>query len=128
MPIRYDVSPQEQLVRVEISGSLDAVEMMRSVRAIRAHEGLRAGFVILSDHRAISRPISPDELRSLVSILAEPDGRPMPKRMAALVASPASYGMMRMFDAFAGGVGLEVQPFHDEADALAWLNGREPAD
>ena len=124
MALHYEVLEDTQLVRIHISGAPTSEQMLHLVDEILADTRLHTGFALLSDHREIDHPATPEQVKAILARVASHANERAPSRMAVLVATSASYGMMRMMSATAAPTGFEVQPFYEEVVALAWLRQR----
>lgn len=121
MPIRHAVDPRAGVARFTVSGEFTLADMQAAVDRLAADPIYRPGMPILSDHRAIARPASAEEVAGLVSHVADHGPVFAGARMAIVAASAASYGMMRMLSTLAEDVPMEIAVFLDVDEALRWL-------
>ena len=121
MPIRAWVDAQDKLARFEIEGAWTTAEMIEAVNLVLDAIGARKGFDLLSDHRKIGEPATPEQVRTLVGHLTREGSALVGRRAAVVVATEASYGMMRMLGAHAERIGIEVGVFSSMTEARAWL-------
>jgi hypothetical protein len=128
MPINYTIDPLRQRVDAVLVGAVsiqEAIDVFGTL--VRAPE-LRPGFVILSDHRRLDRPFSPEEVHRLTEWMESHASVLHPTRWAAVVARPTSFGLMRMLSARAKlTAGIDVDVFLDLHAAEAWLSAPHPA-
>ena len=127
MPINAWVDEDDKLARFEIVGEWTTEEMIESVSGILAAIGARTGFDLLSDHRLIAEPATPEQIRALVGHLTRRGSALAGRRAAVVVGSEASYGMMRMLGAYTERIGIEVGIFTTLPDALTWLQRSGPS-
>lgn len=75
---------------------------------------------VISDHREVAEPATPDQIRTLVAELMRLGGVDG-MRAATIVGTDASYGMMRMMSAHTEALGIEVGIFREPAEARKFL-------
>ncbi len=115
--------PDAHVVHAKISGALDLADMQATVDAVIACPGALPQDGILSDHTQIAAPITPPDLAALLVFLTLRADQLQHRRWAIVTASLASYGMMRALSVGAQRIPLDVDVFHSEAEARAWLSG-----
>jgi hypothetical protein len=120
MPITFRLDPAARLIRAEVVGDFTAEEMVQCVVDSAAAVGHLPGWHILSDHRAVGTPSTRPQVERLVAQLEGLRGTFGGARWAVVVASPASYGMMRMLGTLAEGVPITVRVFEAMAPAERW--------
>ncbi|MDH3497266.1 MAG: STAS/SEC14 domain-containing protein [Gemmatimonadota bacterium] len=121
MPIELMIDGSTGVARFTVSGEFTLDDMRAAVDRLAADPDYRPGMAILSDHRAIARPASAEEVAGLVGHVAEHGGIFAGARMAIVTDSAASYGMMRMLSALAEDVPMKIAVFLDAAEAERWL-------
>lgn len=121
MPITFQVDRQRRLVRFEASGELRTEEMRQALLGALGALGGETGYAVVSDHRQLVSPATPEQVREMVQILASDGGALRGSRVAMIVAQTASYGMMRMLGAYTGELGIDVGVFWNEQDAWQFL-------
>jgi hypothetical protein len=128
MPIHYTIDPLRQRVDVVLDGTVSIQEAIDAFETLVHSPELRPGFVILSDHRRLDRPFSPEEVHRLTDWMESHASTLHPTRWAAVVSRPTSFGLMRMLSARAKlTAGIEVDVFLDLHTADAWLSAPHPA-
>lgn len=118
MPITYAVDPSARLIRASVVGDFTVEEMLACVTAAAAEVG-EPGWHILADHRAVGEPATRAQVERLVDHLDVLRETFAGARWAVVVASPASYGMMRMFGMLAERVPMTVRVFDAHAAPAA---------
>lgn len=122
MPIETTVDHDGRLVTFTVTGTMDTKEMVEAVASAFAQRKPGVVYNVLSDTRAVEKPATPDQIKALVAELMRlgaVDGM----RAAMLVATDASYGMMRMMSAYTEPLGIHVGIFRDADAARAFLDG-----
>jgi hypothetical protein len=128
MPITYTIDPLRQRVDAVAAGKVSIQEAIGMFDALVHAPDLRPGFVILSDHRRLDRPFSPEEVHRLTDWMEEHASALYPTRWAAVVSRPTSFGLMRMLSARAKlTAGIDVEVFLDFHAADEWLAAPHPA-
>lgn len=128
MPITYTIDPLRQRVDAVLDGEVSIQEAIDVFGALVHAPELRPGFVILSDHRRLDRPFSPEEVHRLTDWMESHASVLHPTRWAAVVARPTSFGLMRMLSARAKlTAGIDVEVFLDLHAADTWLSTPHPA-
>ena len=124
MPIRYEILPD--LVRLEISGVLDAAEIFAFYDAIAKDPRHRPGTPMLVDARNVTEAAPFRMLEGTALEAKRAAVFSVPTRAATVVSTAWMFGVARQWASLASGSLLTTRPFYDEADALDWL--ASPAD
>lgn len=122
MPITYQIEPDSGDIYVAVTGSFTTEEIISSLSQATAAPQFRPGCNILSDHRQIEIPITPQQLTLMIEHLRLLESKFRFSRWAIVATQPASYGMMRMFAVYAEPLPLEIKVFRDYDAAQNWLN------
>lgn len=122
MPIKAWIDEDQKLARFEIVGTWTTDEMVVSMNGVLDVIGGRTGFDLLSDHRRIDGPATPEQIRTLVTQLTRKGSALAGRRAAVVVGNEASYGMMRMLGVYTERIGIEVGIFNEIREALRWLH------
>jgi len=125
VPITTVVDPKKRLVRFTIRGVMDSDEMLASVDKALAQLDDKGGYDILSDHRLVDKPATPEQVKLLMAHLAVNGQRLRGARCAVIVGNEASYGMMRMMSVRAEQLGIDVGVFRELEAALQFLGPRD---
>jgi hypothetical protein len=121
MPWSYRVDPDARLLLVTGEGVVTQDERFSAIRAWLDDKDYRPGFNTLLDLTgAVSTPTMADmsEIITFIQRRAERIGR---KKLAAVTARAATYGVMRQFQTLATSDPLQVRIFDSREAALAWL-------
>lgn len=121
LPIESSVDHDARLVTFRVSGKLDTKEMLSAVNACFAQRKSGVVYDVLSDHRGIEEPATPDQIKTLIAELMK-IGETEGMRAAILVGTDASYGMMRMMSAHAEALGIHVGIFREPGEAMKFLS------
>lgn len=124
MPITVTFDAQRRLIRFTLVGTLETAEMLNAVKSVLAETDGTDGHDVLSDHRELLTPATPEQVRALLDFLARNGNAVRGGRCAVVVNSEASYGMIRMMAARAETLGIEVRPFWKIEDAESFLASR----
>lgn len=126
MGIQRKIDHESRIVFFTVTGILDTQEMLEAVQETFAQRKADAVYDVVSDHRDVSEPARPDQIRALVAELMRL-GATEGMRAGMIVGSDASYGMMRMMAAHTEPLGIEVGIFRDPAEARAFVDRRASA-
>ena len=119
MPIRYEIQPD--LVRLEISGVMDAAEIFAFYEAIAQDPRHRPGTPMLVDARNVTDAAPFRELEGTAREATRTLIFSTPTKSAALVSSTWMFGIVRQWASMASDSPLVTRPFYDEAEARVWL-------
>ena len=122
MTYSYRLSPDEDLIRCEITGEYDPQESIALYREICARGEWQEGWGVLIDvHDRAGTPTG-EGINRLVGCLST-----LRKQLAGPVAiftgTTAQFGMMWMLEIRAELAGIKLRAFKDEGAALEWLRG-----
>lgn len=121
MPVTHAVDQDAGVVRLVLSGVLTAADMVGAVQAVLADLEPGRRYDVLSDHRGLVEPATREQLLQLSDFLGSRGSPFHDRRWAVIVGSQASYGMIRLLSVHLESVPIWVAPFHDAAEAEAWL-------
>ena len=122
MPYRYEIDRSRGVVHVERWGELSRDEIVDSYRAIRADERFEPGFRQLSDMRGV---LGCDLDGEAVRELSELKVFDRCSRRAFVVSTDVSFGVLRMYQAWAELGERVVHVFRDPREAERWLSGAD---
>ena len=123
MPTHIAVDHERRIASVEVTGHLEIAEMLGTVDEVARQIAGNPGYSVLSDHRALETPLTPEQATQLLAHLSVSGGALIGAKWAIVVSKPASYGMMRLLSARAEELPMSVQAFWDRDEATAWLTG-----
>jgi hypothetical protein len=115
------IDPEARLVRGEAWGSFTTDELLTVIDDLVDDPAYDPTYNGLSDHRRVTRPISPAQLYRLIVHIRQVRDRIAPERWAVVTGSLAAYGMARMMSVYAERLSIDLRPFHDMDEALEWL-------
>jgi len=120
MPVKTTVDKSSRRVSIHVSGAVAVMEVIAAVDAVIKHPDFGPGFEILSDHRDVEIPLTPDATKSWLGHLERAAEKVRGCRWAAVATNPASYGMMRMLSVLIKEL-LVLEVFETMEDAERWL-------
>ena len=126
MAIQKKVDHEQRIVFFTVTGTLDTNEMLEAVNETFAQRKAGIVYDVMSDHRDVVEAARPDQIKALVAELQKL-GDTAGMRAAMIVASDASYGMMRLLGAHTEPLGIQVGIFRDPAEARAFIDRRASA-
>ncbi len=121
MTIAITVLAERRRILAEVVGEFSLAEVLAVIDGALADPSFEPGFDILSDHSAVSRAITTQQLEGMVAHLTSLSTSLAGARWAIVTTKPASYGMMRMFSVYAKRIPIEVRIFADLTAAEQWL-------
>lgn len=123
MPITWEIDYERARVFALVAGAVDLADMRATLVACMTDPRLAAEFSVLSDHRRIERPMTPQQLDGLLFEMERVPERARGIRWAIVTGQSASYAMMRLLSATAElRVGMRVGVFLDMEEAERWLD------
>lgn len=116
------VDSDARLIRFRIVGAWTTAEMIAAIQGTLDRIAGQDGYDLVSDHRQIGTPATPEQIRALVRLLAAEGSALRGRRAAVVVSTDASYGMMRMLGAHMDAHGLEISAVRSPEEAMAFVN------
>ena len=123
MPIVYHYDQTADIVRIDATGDVTALEIQAYFEAVVREPWWRPGLRYLADNRGITTPATSGALQTGALAAARTSAYQGGARVAVLVDSPIAYGLVRQFDALITEAGGVMVPFYHDAEAAAWLRG-----
>ena len=121
MPTSYRIDKDAGVVYRTMSGVVTTDELLESYVTMLGHPDFRSGMKALTD----MRELKPTAFRADVIRVAEFVRKHQDKigdlRMAIVVSTDASYGMVRELEAELEGAPVELSLFRDIGEAEEWL-------
>jgi len=120
MPIKLTIEANLRRARFVIRGGVETDEILSSVDQLALDPAFGPDFAIVSDHRDVIEPLTPEQARKMVERLEHHREIMRGRRWVAIVDSPASYGMMRLMSARLESLAISVDIVEspEEADRL----------
>lgn len=113
VPICCSVDHESRLISFTVSGTITADEIVDAIDSVLPQLDSCCDYDVISDHRELQTPATPAQITRLVEHLVTHGQRLHGRRAAIIVASEASYGMMRMLAVRAEKAGILVGVFWD---------------
>ena len=112
--------PQE--LTITTSGPVFVEGFARLIDDVLADARYRRGMAVLVDHaEADFSAVRPDEMQAVAQMLVDLDDRVGASRLAVVASSPASFGLVRVFQAYVDAAQVDVSLFYTRAEAEDWL-------
>lgn len=123
MPIDYQIDPARRLVVNTATGHVSGAELLGAQRSMVHDPDFDSSFSQILDLSALtSVDVTAEQIRSIAALTAfSPTSR-----RAHVVTDPVQYGLLRMFQAYAGDRGGEIRLFTTRAQADRWIDGHDP--
>jgi hypothetical protein len=121
MPLTYHIDSDARMLFVVGEGVITQDERIEAMRAWLRDPAYRPGLNTLCDFSATTSTPKLMELKEIVAVIrrnADLIGR---KKLAMVVAGPATYAVARQFRVFVDPCPLDVNVFRDRRTAMAWL-------
>jgi hypothetical protein len=125
MAVTYHIDPEERIVYLITAGESPSFEWRAAMLSVLADPDYRPGFNFLSDRRRQTNVPDAQYVRPAADFLAYHSAKMGSYRWASVSTDPATFGMLRMFEAFARTNGVRARAFTDYDQALRWLRGQE---
>ena len=124
MPLTYSISDQDNLVVIDVEGSVTAAEVLNISRDILSDRRFRPGMSLMAMCLNVSGAIQVSELRDFAAEAKKHLDRGL-RRLAIVTPQSFAYGMSRIFAAYAGFVGVDVSVFRTQEEGFRWLEVSE---
>lgn len=123
MPITYRIDHAGARVHAAVTGTIEMADIHEILMACLQDPDLPESFTVLSDHRRIERPLTPQQMDGMLTELDRAPDRFRRVRWAIVAGTSGSYAMMRVLSATAElRVGMRVRVFLDMEEAVEWLD------
>jgi len=118
MPIEVAWQPREGIWKFTVGDTFSLTEVVD----VAKRDDLPEAGLFLWDLRHLRRgPDTSDELRDAADSVAKGNHVWNESRTAVLVKRDLDFGIARMFQVYADGIGMSYEIFRDEAAAIEWL-------
>ena len=121
VPLTVEIDHAQHLLRFRLEGEWQTEVAFPQIATAFAQLKPGERYDILSDHRGVSQPATPEHVKGIFELLRKNGQMFAGQRAAIVVSSVASYGMMRMLSAHSDQIGLDVQVFWSPEEALTFL-------
>jgi len=120
MPIEISIEKDRRRARFVIRDRFETDEIVSTVDRIALDPDFGPDFAILSDHRNLVEPLTPEQARVMIERIEHHGETMRGRHWVAIVDSPASYGMMRLMSARLESLAIRVDIAEspEEADRL----------
>ena len=124
MPITFQVRPEHNLVILVHIGTITDDEFLAFYRSLYENDRITPSMNLLVDLRqADSTTRSSDVLRKFAGFIeTKLTGIPERPKVAVVAPEDLSFGLARMYEAFADSVPWDFEVFREMNAALAWLD------
>jgi hypothetical protein len=123
MPLKYHIDSEARLLFIVGEGAITQEERMETMRAWLRDPAYRPGLDTLCDFSATTSMPRLMELKEIVAVIKRNSDLIGRKKLAMVVANPATHAVARQFRAFVDPSALDVNVFKDRGTAMAWLRG-----
>jgi len=121
MPIECRIDADEGIVFTTLSGEVGASDIIAAMEELLRRPGYRTGMIGLADLRSYTWRTEASDIRRIAQFMIA-NGRKIGRsRTAIVVSDDYSYGMSRMYEAFASASPIKVRIFRDMDEAVTWL-------
>ena len=124
MPTEFRVDVDAGIVYRTITGEITIDELLASYRSMLAHPDFRPGLRALTDLREVKPSAVRRDVLRLAEFVQEHGEEIGALRVAVVVSTDASFGMVRELEVELAASPVEIGLFRDPAEALAWLGPR----
>ena len=121
MPIAFSVDAAARIVHADISGALEAADMVAGVRDVAALLAELPGYAVITDQRRVTNPATREQIDAVVNALGTRAAVFRDRHWAIVTEADASYGMMRALGVYAERIPITVGVFREPDAARAWL-------
>jgi len=119
--MRYEIT-SPGIVRISVTGVVDPHTAIALLRSLAEDPAFGPRLPQLVDMREVPEPLPVTDLERVAYAFEQMRSRFAGSRAAVLVATTAMFGVVRQFGTLVERAGVEVTPFTDEREALAWLD------
>lgn len=120
MTMRYEIT-SPGIVRISVSGVIGSDEVIALLRSLAADPAFHPRLPQLVDMREAPVPLPVADLERVAYAFEQMRSQFAGSRAAVLVSTTTMFGVVRQFGTLVERAGLEVTPFTNEHEALAWL-------
>lgn len=126
MPISFTLNPEKRRVNFEVTGTFTLHDIIETIRSVLALPEFGPEFQVLSDHRGVERPATPQDVEDMLAFMRASRERFAGMRWAVVTHRPGSYVIMGLLSTLADlHVQMDVRVFTRVDDATRWLDGED---
>lgn len=123
MPVECRIDAEAGIIHTILSGEVGASDIIEAIEALFRHPDYRPGMIGLADLRSYTWRAETSDIKRIAQFMIANGDTIGRSRTAIVVSDDYSYGMSRMYEAFADASPIEVDVFRDMDEAVAWLRG-----
>ena len=121
--VTYTVDEVRGLVETTVREGFTYADIVATFAAFLTDSRIQPNFDRLAVYEATTAPLTSAEVRAMVEAATRVPHSPR-TRVAVVVRCDVMFGMMRMFEIYGDGAGIQVRVFRDRAEADRWLAAR----
>jgi hypothetical protein len=121
MPVTFRIDKEAGIVFTVIEGPLDTDELLRELAAMIKHPDFKPGLSGITDLRKSEMDTFTDDVQRVAEFFISHKEQVGVSRSAIILSGFVTYGMTRMFQAFAEESSLDTRIFQDMDEALEWI-------
>jgi len=125
MPVTFRIDTEAGIVFTVIEGPLDTDELLRELAAMIQHPDFKPGMSGITDLRNSEMDTFTDDVQRVAEFFISHKEQVGVSRSAIVLSGFVTYGMARMFQAFADESSLDTRIFQDMDEALEWIKSGE---
>jgi hypothetical protein len=121
MPVECRIDSENGIVHTILSGEVGASEIIAAIDDLLRRPDYRTGMIGLADLRSYTWRAEVSDIRRIAQFMIANGARIGRSRTAIVVSNDYSFGMSRMYEAFAAASPIKLKIFRDMDEAVAWL-------
>jgi hypothetical protein len=126
MPVTCEIDSEAGLVRTTFRGQVDIEEVVRALEDVLHRPDFRPGLNGIVDLREGDIDTQARDVKRLATMMERYRAQIGKSRTAIVVARDVTYGMARMYQAYAESTSIETMVFRSLDDAHRWLAESAP--
>lgn len=126
MPVTFRIDKEAGIVYTVIEGAVDTDELLKELDTLIKQPDFRPGLNGITDLRKSEMDTFTDDVQRVAEFFIKHREQVGASKTAIVLSGFVTYGMTRMFQAFADDSSVETQIFQDMDEALEWIeSGKE---
>ena len=125
MPVTFRIDKEAGIVYTVIEGPVDTKELLRELETLLDHPDFRPGLNGITDLRKSEMDTFTEDVQRVAEFFIRHREQVGASRTAIVLSGFVTYGMTRMFQAFADDSSVETQIFQDMDEAIEWIESGE---